>query len=183
MTHEVKGLVYKTYSTGREVVDWGKNTRFTVDGYTINIIKNEMVEKIAKKSGKTRKERRLTLQLNGFQETYECGTESVKKGSFLKNLLKRSITEVVKEEVKEVKPVEEIKLFTPEELNEFNEIDFIDEEADNFDLITDEYGLFDIIKKPVEVKKPTLEDMLNDYNDQRQERNRRSKGKSKKCRA
>ena len=79
-------LPTKIQSTGRVVVDWQSvvvGFKLTIDTYIINVLNNEMVEKTAKTSGKKRKERRLTVQLNGFQETYECGTESIKKGSFL----------------------------------------------------------------------------------------------------
>lgn len=92
-------LPMKIYSTGRKVVDWQGvivGFKLTIDTYIIRVLENKMVEKTAKTSGKKRKERRLTLQLNGFEETYECGTESFKKGSFLKNLIKKSITEIVK---------------------------------------------------------------------------------------
>ena len=96
-------LPMKTYSTGRKVVDWQGvivGFKLTIDTYIICVLENKMVEKTAKTSGKKRKERRLTLQLNGFEETYECGTESFKKGSFLKNLIKKSITKTVKTIVK-----------------------------------------------------------------------------------
>ena len=79
-------LPMKIYSTGRKVVDWQGvivGFKLTIDTYIIRVLENKMVEKTAKTSGKKRKERRLTLQLNGFEETYECGTESFKKGSFL----------------------------------------------------------------------------------------------------
>ena len=92
-------LPMKIYSTGRKVVDWQGvivGFKLTIDTYIIRVLENKMVEKTAKTSGKKRKERRLTLQLNGFEETYECGTESFKKGSFLKNLIKKSITKNVK---------------------------------------------------------------------------------------
>ena len=92
-------LPMKIYSTGRKVVDWQGvivGFKLTIDTYIIRVLENKMVEKTAKISGKKRKERRLTLQLNGFEETYECGTESFKKGSFLKNLIKKSITKIVK---------------------------------------------------------------------------------------
>ena len=92
-------LPMKIYSTGRKVVDWQGvivGFKLTIDTYIIHVLENKMVEKTAKISGKKRKERRLTLQLNGFEETYECGTESFKKGSFLKNLIKKSITKIVK---------------------------------------------------------------------------------------
>lgn len=96
-------LPMKIYSTGRKVVDWQGvivGFKLTIDTYIIHVLENKMVEKTAKTSGKKRKERRLTLQLNGFEETYECGTESFKKGSFLKNLIKKSITKIVKTTVK-----------------------------------------------------------------------------------
>lgn len=96
-------LPMKIYSTGRKVVDWQGvivGFKLTIDTYIIHVLENKMVEKTAKTSGKKRKERRLTLQLNGFEETYECGTESFKKGSFLKNLIKKSITKIVKTIVK-----------------------------------------------------------------------------------
>lgn len=96
-------LPMKIYSTGRKVVDWQGvivGFKLTIDTYIIRVLENKMVEKTAKTSGKKRKERRLTLQLNGFEETYECGTESFKKGSFLKNLIKKSITKIVKTIVK-----------------------------------------------------------------------------------
>ena len=96
-------LPMKIYSTGRKVVDWQGvivGFKLTIDTYIIHVLENKMVEKTAKTSGKKRKERRLTLQLNGFEETYECGTESFKKGSFLKNLIKKSITKNVKTIVK-----------------------------------------------------------------------------------
>ena len=96
-------LPMKIYSTGRKVVDWQGvivGFKLTIDTYIIRVLENKMVEKTAKISGKKRKERRLTLQLNGFEETYECGTESFKKGSFLKNLIKKSITKIIKTIVK-----------------------------------------------------------------------------------
>lgn len=96
-------LPIKTYSTGRQVVDWQSvmvGFKLTIDTHIINILENKMVEKIAKTSGNKRKERRLTVQLDGFEETYECGTESFKKGSFLKNLIKKSITKIVEKMTK-----------------------------------------------------------------------------------
>lgn len=117
MIHDVKGLVYKTYSTGRQVVDWVKNIQFTVDGYTINILKNEMVEKTAKKSGKTRKERRLTVTIDGTN-SLEVGTESIKKGSFIKRLLKitNETTEEVETESFKEADFSGIEMLTDEEL-------------------------------------------------------------------
>lgn len=96
-------LPIKTYSTGRQVVDWQGvmvGFKLAIDTHIVNVLENKMVEKVAKVSGNKRKERRLTVQLEGFKETYECGTESFKKGSFLKNLIKKSITKIVKEMTK-----------------------------------------------------------------------------------
>ena len=57
-------------------------------------------EKIAEVSGNKRKERRLEVRLSGFEDVYECGTESFKKGSFLKNLIKKSIHKIIETMVK-----------------------------------------------------------------------------------
>lgn len=92
MEHIVTGLQMKTFKTGRQVVDWLKVNQFTVDGYGVKVLFNEMVLKVAKTSGKERKERRLTVTIDGTH-SLEVGTESVKKGSFIKRLLK--ITELV----------------------------------------------------------------------------------------
>ena len=84
-------LPMKTYSTGKQVVNWVMvNGSYNFGESVVEVIANKMVEKIAKVSGNKRKERRLTVRLNGFEDEYECGTESFRKGSFLKNLIKKS---------------------------------------------------------------------------------------------
>lgn len=74
------------------VVNWNMvNGSYSFGESIVEVIANKMVEKIAKVSGNKRKERRLTVRLNGFEDEYECGTESFRKGSFLKNLIKKSV--------------------------------------------------------------------------------------------
>lgn len=78
------------------VVNWAMvNGSYSFGESIVEIIANKMVEKIAKVSGNKRKERRLTVRLNGFEDEYECGTESFKKGSFLKNLIKKSVHKAI----------------------------------------------------------------------------------------
>ena len=89
-------LPMKTYSTGKQVVNWVMvNGSYNFGESIVEVIANKMVEKIAKVSGNKRKERRLTVRLNGFEDEYECGTESFRKGSFLKNLIKKSIHRII----------------------------------------------------------------------------------------
>ena len=78
------------------VVNWNMvNGSYQFGESVVEVIANKMVEKIAKVSGNKRKERRLEVRLNGFEDVYECGTESFKKGSFLKNLIKKSIHKAI----------------------------------------------------------------------------------------
>lgn len=78
------------------VVNWSMvNGSYNFGESIVEVIANKMVEKIAKTTGNKRKERRLEVRLNGFEDVYECGTESFKKGSFLKNLIKKSIHKVI----------------------------------------------------------------------------------------
>lgn len=86
MKHMVNGLVMRAFKTGRKVVDWAKVSSFTVDGHEVQVLKNEMVVKVTK-NGNERKERRLTVTIDGFNSV-EVGTESVKKGTFITRLLK-----------------------------------------------------------------------------------------------
>lgn len=89
-------LPMKTYSTGKMVVNWTMvNGSYTFGESIVEVIANKIVEKIAKVSGNKRKERRLTVRLNGFEDEYECGTESFRKGSFLKNLIKKSVHKLI----------------------------------------------------------------------------------------
>lgn len=94
-------LPMKTYSTGKQVVNWAMvSGSYNFGESIVEVITNKMVEKIAKVSGNKRKERRLEVRLNGFEDVYECGTESFKKGSFLKNLIKKSIHKIIETMVK-----------------------------------------------------------------------------------
>ena len=83
------------------VVNWSVvNGSYQFGESIVEVITNKMVEKIAKVSGNKRKEGRLEVRLNGFEDIYECGTESFKKGSFLKNLIKKSIHKIIETMVK-----------------------------------------------------------------------------------
>ena len=83
------------------VVNWSVvNGSYQFGESIVEFITNKMVEKIAKASGNKRKERRLEVRLNGFEDVYECGTESFKKGAFLKNLIKKSIHKIIETMVK-----------------------------------------------------------------------------------
>lgn len=94
-------LPMKIYSTGKTVINWSMvNGSYNFGENIVEVIANKMVEKIAKVSGNKRKERRLTIRLNGFEDEYECGTESFKKGSFLKNLIKKSVHKLIESIVK-----------------------------------------------------------------------------------
>ena len=92
-------LPTKQYKTGRVVVNWsaiGKGMTLQIDSlHEIEIVSNENVMKISK-SGNTRKERRLALKLKGYIEGLNVGTESFKKLSFVKRLLKISKTLEIK---------------------------------------------------------------------------------------
>ena len=78
------------------VVNWNMvNGTYNFGESIVEVIVNKMVEKIAKATGNKRKERRLTVRLNGFEDEYECGTESFKKGSFLKPLIKKSVHKLI----------------------------------------------------------------------------------------
>ena len=96
MKHNVNGLQMKVYKTGRSVVDWANISSFTVDGYEVKVIKNENVVKVSK-NGNERKERRLTLTIDGINSV-EVGTESIKKGSFITRLLKVTVVEQPKQQ-------------------------------------------------------------------------------------
>lgn len=110
------------------VVNWSiVNGSYHFGESVVEVITNKMVEKIAKASGNKRKERRLEVRLNGFEDVYECGAESFKKGSFLKNLIKKSIHKAIETMVQPHnylpvlwQPV--IKNFLGETIEECNEI-------------------------------------------------------------
>ena len=88
-------LPTKQFKTGRVVTDWGvigKGSKFQISStQEIEVVSNKQVEKISK-TGNKRKERRLEIKLIGFKEIIEVGTESFKKLSFMKRLLKMAKT-------------------------------------------------------------------------------------------
>lgn len=140
MKHNVNGLQMKTYKTGRSVVDWANISSFTVDGHEVQVIKNENVVKVSK-NGNERKERRLTLTIDGINSV-EVGTESVKKGSFITRLLKVTVVEQPKQqqEVEELDQWDErrfTRLYTDYDAKQENEMkSFLDgllEECKNRD--------------------------------------------------
>lgn len=131
MKHNVNGLQMKVYKTGRSVVDWANVSSFTVDGYEVQVIKNENVVKVSK-NGNERKERRLTLTIDGINSV-EVGTESVKKGSFITRLVKVTVVKVEqpKQEVEEIDQWDErrfTRLYTNYDAKQENEMkSFLDE--------------------------------------------------------
>jgi hypothetical protein len=86
----VNQLPKKVYSTGREVIDWKQIDRgFTIEvnGQKFIVVSNENVGKVSK-SGNAYKTRRLIIaDVNGNE--MEIGTESFKKGSFIKRFNKQ----------------------------------------------------------------------------------------------
>lgn len=100
MKHMVSGLVMKKWGS-KIVVDWAKVIEFNVDGHDVKVISNEMVSKMSK-NNKSRKERRLTVTIDGIH-SIEVGTESIKKGSFINRLLRETM--VIEEPTEE--PVDE----------------------------------------------------------------------------
>lgn len=109
MAHMVTGLQMKTFKTGKQVVDWKALKCFNVDGHDVKVVSNETIVKVSK-SGKERKERRLTVTIDGIH-SIEVGTESVKKGSFINRLLKETM--VIYEPTEE--PVDEDKWWEDED--------------------------------------------------------------------
>ena len=96
MAHMVNGLVMKTFKTGKQVVDWKALKCFNVDGHDVKVVSNETVIKVSR-NGKERKERRLTVTIDGIH-SIEVGTESIKKGSFINRLLRETMVEEPTEE-------------------------------------------------------------------------------------
>ena len=86
----VNQLPKKVYSTGREVIDWkqiDKGFTVEVNGQKFIVVSNENVGKVSK-SGNAYKTRRLIItDVNGNE--MEIGTESFKKGSFIKRFNKQ----------------------------------------------------------------------------------------------
>lgn len=80
-------LPKKVYSTGKEVINWKEITEgfeIEVDGKTLIVVKNENVEKVSKSTGKAYKTRRLLITDIDRLVELEVGSESFKKGSFIK---------------------------------------------------------------------------------------------------
>lgn len=98
MEHMVSGLQMKKWGS-KEVVDWKALQCFNVDGYDVKVVSNEMATKVSK-NGNERKERRLQVTIDGTH-SIEVGTEAIKKGSFIKRLLKVTVIEEPTEEVEE----------------------------------------------------------------------------------
>ena len=105
MKHMVSSLVMKKWGS-KMVVDWAKVVEFNVDGHDVKVVSNETIVKVSK-SGKERKERRLTVTIDGIH-SIEVGTESIKKGSFINRLLRETMVEQPTEEVEEQPSLEEI---------------------------------------------------------------------------
>ena len=96
MAHMVSGLQMKTFKTGKQVVNWKALKCFNVDGHDVKVVSNETVIKVSR-NGKERKERRLTVTIDGIH-SIEVGTESIKKGSFINRLLRETMVEELTEE-------------------------------------------------------------------------------------
>lgn len=83
-------LPKRVYKTGRTVISWKEITEgfeVEVNEQTFTVVKNENVEKVSKTTGKAYKTRRLTIaDVNGNE--LEVGTDSFKKGSFIKRFNK-----------------------------------------------------------------------------------------------
>lgn len=95
----MKMLPTKQFKTGRTVIDWKNvlvgniidihNSKLN-QWFAIEIKDNKQVVKISKKTSKERKERRLWVNLHGYDAVSEIGTEAMKKGSFIGKLAKLS---------------------------------------------------------------------------------------------
>lgn len=132
-------LPVKQFKTGREVVDWKQiNQGFTVEieDVKIVVVSNENVEKVSKTTDKPYKTRRLVVTDINELVQLEVGSESFKKGSFLKRFKKL---------LDEVKPVVIEETDTPTEviidLGEISKEIKEERESDDFDysqhMITD----------------------------------------------
>lgn len=103
-------LPVKQFKTGREVVDWKQiNQGFTVEieDVKIVVVSNDNVEKVSKTTDKPYKTRRLVVTDINELVQLEVGSESFKKGSFLKRFKKL---------LDEVKPVVIEETDTPTEV-------------------------------------------------------------------
>lgn len=124
-------LPVKQFKTGREVVDWKQiNQGFTVEieDVKIVVVSNDNVEKVSKTTDKPYKTRRLVVTDINELVQLEVGSESFKKGSFLKRFKKL---------LDEVKPVVIEETDTPTEviidLGEISKEIKEERESDDFD--------------------------------------------------
>ena len=118
-------LPIKQFKTGREVVDWKQiNQGFTVEieDVKIVVVSNDNVEKVSKTTDKPYKTRRLVVTDINELVQLEVGSESFKKGSFLKRFKKL---------LDEVKPVVIEETDTPTEvIIDLGESDVSDDDFD-----------------------------------------------------
>lgn len=118
-------LPVKQFKTGREVVDWKQvNQGFTVEieDVKIVVVSNDNVEKVSKTTDKPYKTRRLVVTDINELVQLEVGSESFKKGSFLKRFKKL---------LDEVKPVVIEETDTPTEvIIDLGESDTLDDDFD-----------------------------------------------------
>lgn len=138
-------LPTKTYKTGKVVIDWKSITEgfeIEVDEQTFTVVSNENVDKVSKTTDKPYKVRRIVISdVHGNE--LEVGTESFKKGSFVKrfNKLYPQVEEVVTVEtevIEDIPTVEEIPTDIPtvEEVNDNPTVEQTFEEGtgeDDFD--------------------------------------------------
>lgn len=119
-------LPTKTYKTGKVVIDWKSITtgfEIEVDEQTFTVVSNENVDKVSKTTDKPYKVRRIVISdVHGNE--MEVGTESFKKGSFVKRFNKlypQQVEEVVTVEtevIEEVPTVETTDIPTVKEVND-----------------------------------------------------------------
>ena len=136
-------LPTKTYKTGKVVIDWKSITtgfEIEVDEQVFTVVSNENVDKVSKTTDKPYKVRRIVISdVHGNE--LEVGTESFKKGSFVKrfNKLYPQVEEVVTVEtevVEEVPTVETTDIPTVKEVNDNPTVEQTFEEGtgeDDFD--------------------------------------------------
>lgn len=126
----------------KEVTDWNKVSEgsiYVVDGEVVEVVKNEMITKISK-TGKARKERRVTTRIVGHTEELESSSDSFKSGRFIKKLkqltykIKEKTKKVVKKVVKKVKEVFKGTLL-PIRLDDVRYVDFWGTITDEFHTI------------------------------------------------
>lgn len=102
-------LPTKTYKTGKVVIDWKSITtgfEIEVDEQVFTVVSNENVDKVSKTTDKPYKVRRIVISdVHGNE--LEVGTESFKKGSFVKrfNKLYPQVEEVVTVETEVIEEV------------------------------------------------------------------------------